>query len=190
MIRGRYLKRFILLVCLALLLCMVFMLLRKPSGMLLSPVSRSPVGFLIHYSWNISDSQDDMVDADLKVENHSFVLYIFGQRNMCSMEFGTAWHTLKNDSFGWYFDLEKVIIGEGVVDIGENAFQDCIELSEAVLPESVACIGENSFAGCSSLYEISYGGTVDEWEKIDLSDGWMRDSAIVKIECSDGTVIL
>ena len=51
--------------------------------------------------------------------------------------------------------LKSVIISEGVVEIGAQAFALCSNLSSVDLPETVKYIGQNAFHTCSSLASIN-----------------------------------
>lgn len=52
-------------------------------------------------------------------------------------------------------DLVKIDIGEGVLSVGDNAFQDCSTLREAVLGSAVIGIGTDGFTGCVNLSSIA-----------------------------------
>lgn len=50
------------------------------------------------------------------------------------------------------YNPRKLILGEGITAIGDNAFKQCKKLAgELIIPESVIQIGMNAFAGCSGL---------------------------------------
>ncbi|MCH5222811.1 MAG: leucine-rich repeat domain-containing protein [Muribaculaceae bacterium] len=50
--------------------------------------------------------------------------------------------------------LEKIVISEGVVSIGEYAFLGCKNLKEVVLPSTLKNIGEGAFRECTSLISL------------------------------------
>ena len=58
----------------------------------------------------------------------------------------------------------------GVTRIGDQAFAFCGSLTSITLPSSVTRVGEGAFAGCYSLNELSFGGTEEQWEALDVSD--------------------
>ena len=51
--------------------------------------------------------------------------------------------------------LEKVVLPEGITQMGDNVFHNCRYLKEVVLPSSLEKLGECAFSGCSVLAEIS-----------------------------------
>jgi hypothetical protein len=51
--------------------------------------------------------------------------------------------------------IKTVVIPEGVVKVGDYAFQDCPSLSSVSLPASLAHIGNEAFSGCESLASIT-----------------------------------
>jgi hypothetical protein len=56
------------------------------------------------------------------------------------------------------------------------------------IPDSVTRIGYAAFKGCKSLASIRYDGTKKQWEKISLGSYWKLNSAIRKVECTDGSI--
>ena len=51
--------------------------------------------------------------------------------------------------------VKRLIVGEGVTDIGNWAFAGCEKLTEVVLPDTVTTLGSNAFRGCTGLKKIS-----------------------------------
>ena len=49
----------------------------------------------------------------------------------------------------------QVLIPEGVISIGEEAFADCKSLASVTIPDSVTSIGEAAFVGCDSLTSVT-----------------------------------
>ncbi|MDE7292047.1 MAG: leucine-rich repeat domain-containing protein, partial [Treponemataceae bacterium] len=62
--------------------------------------------------------------------------------------------------------LTSVVIPNGVMIIGTDAFRDCTSLKSVVIPDSVTAIDKRAFFGCTSLDNVTYEGTKEEWEKI------------------------
>ncbi len=55
----------------------------------------------------------------------------------------------------------SLYIPDGVVEIGDEAFEKCGKLTHVYLPESVSRIGNNAFYGCSSLQSINMPSTIN-----------------------------
>ncbi|MBP5368003.1 MAG: leucine-rich repeat domain-containing protein [Bacteroidales bacterium] len=56
--------------------------------------------------------------------------------------------------------IKKVVIEDGVTDIGDCAFFCCTNLTSITIPNSVTCIGDDVFEGCGSLTSISIPNSV------------------------------
>ena len=55
---------------------------------------------------------------------------------------------------------KKVIIGKGIVGIGNDAFRNCQALCEVVLPVGLEEIGKESFNGCTGLVSVTIPDSV------------------------------
>ena len=63
----------------------------------------------------------------------------------------------------WYsrrYEIKKVVIENGVTNIGRYAFQDCSNLASVNIPNSVTSIGKESFSRCSGLTSITIPNSV------------------------------
>ena len=62
--------------------------------------------------------------------------------------------------------LQCIILPNGVTEIGDWAFQNCIYLESIVLPETIKNIGHFAFDGCISLKWIYYCGSKLQWADV------------------------
>ncbi|MGN0476737.1 MAG: leucine-rich repeat domain-containing protein, partial [Ruminococcus sp.] len=65
----------------------------------------------------------------------------------------------------WYNfidDIKNIVIENGVTNIGEYAFKDCISLISVTIPNSVTSIGSGVFENCTSLTGITISNSVTE----------------------------
>jgi len=67
--------------------------------------------------------------------------------------------------------LTSVTIPESVISIGELTFSGCSRLTSVTIPDSVAWIHYSAFSDCSSLRDVYYGGSEEQWKRIDIRDG-------------------
>ena len=63
---------------------------------------------------------------------------------------------ISEDVFSERTDIVKVVLPEGVKEIGNNAFENCIHLEEVVCPKSLQKIDSEAFIDCISLKKIDY----------------------------------
>ena len=84
------------------------------------------------------------------------------------------WNTSANRStspFARDLRIKKLVIGDGVTSIGEEAFDGCTALQAARLPASLTAIGKSAFESCSALAEVYYAGSEDDWSVLELNTG-------------------
>ncbi|WP_295095015.1 leucine-rich repeat protein, partial [Ruminococcus sp.] len=78
-----------------------------------------------------------------------------------------------NDSpWGKYSeDITDVTVIDGITSIGTNSFNGCKNIEYVSIPKSVTLIKKDAFTGCTGIKEINYGGTAQDWSKIDFGSG-------------------
>ena len=63
----------------------------------------------------------------------------------------------------WYSQrskIKKVVIEEGVTNIGGGVFRECSNLTSITIPNSVTSIGKGAFSGCSGLTSVTIPNSV------------------------------
>jgi hypothetical protein len=73
-----------------------------------------------------------------------------------------------------FFDcinLTSITIPETVTEIGISAFDGCSSLTEITIPVSVTAIGDYAFFLCDSLTDVYFAGTKAQWNEITVGDG-------------------
>lgn len=162
-------------------------------GIFISKVGHSPLYFMIHYKWNISKKRENKISAVLTCRKKHFYLNIKGiglMYDFLDAPKKIAWHQLQNPTVGWLFSLEKLNIGDGITNIGDCAFANCIALKQVLLPASLQKIGTHAFGNCTSLSEITYSGSMYSWDNIKLDNNWNQGNSIKQIICNDGVIHL
>ncbi len=61
--------------------------------------------------------------------------------------------------------ITRIVIGEGVTSIGDNAFTGCAGVETVTIPAAVSQIGQNAFADCTGLTEIVFEGDAPQIEE-------------------------
>ena len=103
--------------------------------------------------WDISENGDGKVIAKWKLEDRS--LTISGIGNMKNWKSSSTLYWIKYKRL-----IEKVIIENGVTNIGDYAFWNCYNLTSIIISNSVRIIGMNAFFGCGSLTSINIPNSV------------------------------
>ena len=86
--------------------------------------------------------------------------------------------------------LSSVVIGNKVENIGGLAFSDCSFLTSIEIPNSVTSIGYGAFSYCYELNNISYKGTIMQWNAISKESNWHNDVPTTVVHCTDGDVAI
>lgn len=60
------------------------------------------------------------------------------------------------------------------------------QIVKIFIGKSVTSIESGLFSGCTNLVNITYNGTMDEWNEVSLGTGWIEGSNIETITCIDG----
>jgi hypothetical protein len=84
-----------------------------------------------------------------------------GNSTITSLSIPGSIERLDSNLFEECSALEKVIIGEGMTEIGGYAFSNCTALKYVTLPATLTKISGGVFYGCSSLEMIELGASLD-----------------------------
>ena len=118
--------------------------------------------------------------------------------------------TIASGAFG-YSKLEKINIPSTIEEVGAEAFYGstglkevninlknisyimfcrCTNLEKVIIGENVESIAERAFDSCTKIVQLTYLGTIEEWNNIVKGKTWKQNTGIEKIVCSDGTITL
>jgi|GEM_PF-1966168 len=82
-----------------------------------------------------------------------------------------------------------ITISNGTTKIGAYAFSNCTKLMSISIPDSLKELGEGAFMSCNALKDITFEGTVEQWNAIIKGNSWNYGVATdCTITCSDGTI--
>ena len=84
---------------------------------------------------------------------------------------GSTVSEISDFAFSTCSGLKSVKVGAGINHIGEGAFACCDMLTELILPKGLEVIDADAFLGCDEIRTIKYGGTMDEWENVNIASG-------------------
>ncbi len=88
-------------------------------------------------------------------EGEDETLVIPGEIDGCAIK-GIGWNCFLGRS-----SLKEVTLPEGLISIGERAFQDCNGLKGITLPEGLTSIEVYAFSGCSSLKSVTFPSSLE-----------------------------
>jgi len=95
---------------------------------------------------------------------------------------------IKISAFEFCDSLVNLILPDSLEYLGAAAFENCTLLQKVVLPSKLSYMGSRIFSGCEALSEIIYNGTMAQWDNIEKSEAWAKDSYITKIKCTNGVI--
>jgi hypothetical protein len=91
-----------------------------------------------------------------------------------------------NSTFEGCTSLEVAVIPDGVGH--PAAFVDCENLRSVSLPNTTKDVYMFSFKGCTRLTEITFRGTMEEWDNVKKGIDWDQDIPATVVHCTDGDV--
>ena len=99
-------------------------------------------------SWDVSENEDGSIIAKWTANNRT--LNITGMGKMKDTYANSeSWYNTQYEEI-----IEKVLISEGITNIGNSNFSWCTSLTSIEIPDSVKEIGRGAFRNCSSLKTI------------------------------------
>ena len=118
--------------------------------------------------------------------------------------------SIGDDAFSYCTSLTSITIPNSVTSIGDGAFYNCTSLTSITIPNSVTSIGDWAFYNCTSLTnvtipnsvtnieyqafancpltDITYSGTMEEWNRIEKDSSWDYGTFIYTIHCTNGNI--
>lgn len=78
--------------------------------------------------------------------------------------------------------------GKPVTAIGVKAFENEVYLTSVKFGENITLIDEASFAYCVALTDIYYGGTKEQWNRVEKGRYWDNDIPAYTVHCKDGDI--
>ena len=113
--------------------------------------------YLIGY---VGTSTDITLPESYNGEAYKLYLYAFNGSNITSVVINGIVDIVDN-AFNNCTSLTSVVIGDGVKSIGAGAFDNCGKLAKVVVGNGVVSIGENAFRYAYALSEIKLGSSVE-----------------------------
>ena len=90
-------------------------------------------------------------------------------------------------------NCKEIVVDETVGDdtvtaVMKGGFSQLTALEKVTLPASITEIGKAAFYQCTSLTDITFLGTVEQWNAIAKSADWDKNSGNYTVHCTDGDI--
>lgn len=85
-----------------------------------------------------------------------------------------------------FCDLESVIMPDGLISVGEEAFRACENIKSLSFPSSVTTFGKNVVISCENLTELEILGKVTQMD----FNAFASNTALEKVTIADGTTVI
>ncbi len=102
----------------------------------------------------------DTQNATFKIDNKTLYdadythIYLILDNGISTYTFRSSVVTIGQYAFFNCYNLEALVIGDGVESIGKKAFDACFNLSTVTLGRSLATIGDGAFSRCENLKTV------------------------------------
>lgn len=67
--------------------------------------------------------------------------------------------------------IKSMVLPENLGTINDFTFSTCTELEKVTIPVSITTIGKGAFSECEKITDVYYGGTQEQWNKINFGFG-------------------
>ena len=81
--------------------------------------------------------------------------------------------------------LVKCEVGDAVVNIDGNSFDNCYNLTEFSFTSQIENVNGYVFNNCSNLIEITFYGSEEQWNNFNKSDYFLAGSGVEVVHCLD-----
>ena len=85
-------------------------------------------------------------------------------------------------------NLTSVSIPDSVEEIGVFLFAYCDNLNSVTIGQGIYSISESMFRDCIKLENISFNGTVEEWDALSKGNDWEYNIPATYVQCTNGRV--
>lgn len=113
----------------------------------------------------------------------------FADGNITEIVIPSSVECIGDRAFSRCYDLETVRIENS--KIAAYMFEYCLNLQNVTLSTGVSSIGAYAFINCDKFYDITYEGTLDQWQSVEKDDIWWWSRwGNMTVHCTDGDLIL
>ena len=104
----------------------------------------------------------------------------FWGTGLTSIEIPTSVSQIGSCAFQNCKQLSSVVIPDEITTIEVGLFAGCTGLTNITISNSVTSIGGHAFDGCTALADVYYGGTEEDWAKIEIGEvnGYLGKAAM------------
>ena len=114
----------------------------------------------------------------------------FYQGNFTSFTIPDSVTKLSSLAFDECTAVKSITLGNSITIISSSALFYCNGLTEIIIPVSVTTIESSAFEQCMALSNLTFAGTVAQWNAIEKGNTIAPLCPVTYVQCLDGTVEL
>ncbi len=103
-------------------------------------------------------------DCVTSIDEYAF----YGCTSLASIDIPNSVTSIGEYAFRNCTSLANITIPNSVTSIIKSTFSGCMSLASITIPYNVTSIGEYTFYDCTNLNTVYYGGTADDWSKVQI----------------------
>ena len=128
------------------------------------------------------------IDGNLYSKDGKVLLKYATGKNNTTYSISNGVEEIGEAAFECCVNLVEIEFSNSVSKVGSYAFYACESLKIVTISKNVTYIGESAFMDCGLITKINFGGTKSEWNAIEKVDYWDDYTGDYIVYCSNGNI--
>ena len=128
------------------------------------------------------------IDGNLYSKDGKVLLKYATGKNNTTYSIPNGVEEIGEAAFECCVNLVEIEFSNSVSKVGSYAFYACESLKIVTISKNVTYIGESAFLDCGLITKINFGGTKSEWNAIEKVDYWDDYTGDYIVYCTNGNI--